>query len=208
MTTFYIVRHGETEANRDGITQGHIDMPLTEEGISQACQTAEKLCHVHFDAVYSSDLLRAQRTAEIIILERQLAIKTTEALRERNWGKYDGKPVDIFLQESKEAFEVFEKLTHEEKLSFHFADVETHEDIAVRLIRFLREIAVTHDGQNILISTHGGIMRAFLIRLGWGTFENLPSGSVKNAGYFVLDCDGVDFFVKEVHRIEKQESIS
>lgn len=208
MTTFYIVRHGETEANRDDIIQGHIDRPLTEEGIRQARQTAEKLCHVRFDAAYSSDLLRAQRTAEIILLERQLVIQTAQALRERNWGMYDGRLSEDFYQGCAEALAIFEKLMHEEKLSFRFADVETHEEIATRLIRFLREAAVAHDGKTILISTHGGIIRAFLIRLGWGTFESLPSGSVKNAGYAVLDCDGVDFFVKETHRIEKQENIS
>ncbi|MBI2644913.1 histidine phosphatase family protein [Candidatus Uhrbacteria bacterium] len=208
MTKLYIVRHGETEANRDGIIQGHIDRPLTEEGMKEVQKTAEKLWHIHFDAVYSSDLLRAQRTAEIILLERQLAVKTTAALRERNWGKFDGRPTQEFYKECAEALKIFEDLTHEEKMSFQFADVESHEKIAIRLNRFLREIAVTHDGQTILISTHGGIMRAFLIHLGWGTFENLPSGSVKNASYFVLNCDGVDFFVKEVHRIEKQENIS
>jgi len=208
MTTLYIVRHGQTEANRDGIIQGHIDRPLTEKGIQQVQETAEKLSGIHFDAVYSSDLLRAQRTAKIILLERQLAIKTAEALRERNWGKFDGRPSQEFYEECSEALKIFEELTHEEKMSFQFADVENHEKIATRLIRYLREIAVTHDGQHVLISTHGGIMRAFLIRLGWATFENLPSGKVKNAAYIVLECDGVDFFIKEVHRIEKQDIIS
>ena len=208
MTTLYIVRHGETEANRDGIIQGHIDRPLTENGIQEVEKTAEKLCDVHFDAVYSSDLLRAQRTAEIILLERQLAIKTTEALKERNWGKFDGRPAQEFYEEYAEDLKIFENLTHEEKMSFQFADVENHEKIATRLNSSLREIAAVHDGQHILISTHGGIMRAFLIQLGWGTFQSLPSGSVKNAGYAVLECDGEDFFVKEVHRIEKQKEFS
>lgn len=208
MTTFYIVRHGQTEANRDNIIQGHIDRPLTEKGIAQAQATAEKLCDIHFDVAYSSDLLRAQRTAEIMLLERKLAIQTTSALRERNWGQYDGRQSDDFHRECAAALETFKALTEQEKMVFQFADIERNDKVVERFILFLREIAITHDGKNVLVVTHGGGMRLFLIHLGWATFETLPPGSVGNAGYMVVESDGVDFFIQDLHRIKKTDPIS
>ena len=64
--TLYIVRHGETEWNKNHTIMGQLDSPLTPLGVKQVTTTAEALKHVHFDAIFSSDSPRAQRTAEII----------------------------------------------------------------------------------------------------------------------------------------------
>lgn len=72
--TLYIARHGQTEWNAKGILMGQKDSPLTDLGVQQACDLAKELANVHFDAIFSSDLLRAQRTAQIVKLERDLAI--------------------------------------------------------------------------------------------------------------------------------------
>lgn len=63
----YIVRHGETQENRDGIMQGHLDTPLNAAGLEQAQLTAAALEHVQFAAAHSSDLQRAVKTAETIL---------------------------------------------------------------------------------------------------------------------------------------------
>jgi probable phosphoglycerate mutase len=201
MTTFYIIRHGQTEFNRDNIVQGHCDSPLTEKGIAEAKEAAEQLSEIHFDAVYSSDLPRAQRTAQIILLERKLAIHTATALRERSYGMYDGKSSELYLTECNETLRTLEALADHKKMSFQIADIENYERAASRFIVFLREIAVVHDNKYILIVSHGGIMRSFLIYLGWAKFHQLPSGSIKNCGYITLQCDGIDFFIKDTYNI-------
>lgn len=66
MTTFYIVRHGTTVANEKGIIQGQIDTPLSKKGKNEIKQLAQKLQHIRFDAIYSSDLGRAFITEFII----------------------------------------------------------------------------------------------------------------------------------------------
>ena len=81
LTTFYIVRHGQTEWNVLHRIQGQLDSSLTEQGKQEAKETAKKLKDVHFDVIYSSDLLRSKHTAEIIALEKKLEIMTTKALR-------------------------------------------------------------------------------------------------------------------------------
>src|SRR3989344_7262899 len=113
--TFYIIRHGQTEWNLKKIIQGHKDSPLTKIGIRIAKQHANKLKNIHFDAVFSSDSLRAKQTADIVALKRNIAIKTTQLLRERSFGKYEGRNLDIFTNELKHLVEKFEKMSDEEK---------------------------------------------------------------------------------------------
>ncbi|KAI9065381.1 phosphoglycerate mutase-like protein [Trametes sanguinea] len=88
----YIVRHGETEENRRGVMQGQLDTPLNAAGVRQAALAADALADVPFGAAYSSDLQRASKTAEII-LERHpgVQLQTTEALRERYMGDWQGE---------------------------------------------------------------------------------------------------------------------
>ena len=85
-TTFYVVRHGETTANVEGIIQGQKDYPLNSNGEEQAKTRARQLKSVKFDAIFSSDLVRAKRTAEIISLESKMNVLTTKALRRKEEG--------------------------------------------------------------------------------------------------------------------------
>jgi broad specificity phosphatase PhoE len=77
MTTFYLVRHGETDWNKQRIIQGQEDIPLNETGIQQAENAAKLMKSIPFDLAYSSDLMRAKRTTEIIALEHNLAVEAT-----------------------------------------------------------------------------------------------------------------------------------
>lgn len=202
--TIYVVRHGETEGNVKKILQGHTDFPLTEKGIKQAQELAVKLKNIHFDEAYSSDLLRAKRTAQIITLEKKIVVKTTQAIRERSFGTYENKTYEEVDLELKDLIDKFEKMSNKDKFkhSVH-TEFESDEKISTRLILFLRELAVANVGKTILVVCHGGIMRATLIRLGFGSYSDLPLGAVKNLGYFVLESDGVDFEIKETWNIEK-----
>lgn len=202
MTTFFIVRHGETEWNIQGRVQGHGDSPLTVNGELQAKKVADKLRSIHFDLAFSSDLLRAKRTAEIIAKEHNLEVATTELLREKNFGTYEGASYAAFR-----AFDnLFETLNETEKFTFKgHESIESDEEIVGRFITFLRETALTHLDKTILVGTHGAMMRVLLVHLGYGTYKQLSYSSVENGAHIVLESDGVDFFVKEVEGVEKKE---
>ncbi|HSW97492.1 MAG TPA: histidine phosphatase family protein [Candidatus Saccharimonadales bacterium] len=202
-TTFYVVRHGETEWNVKKLLQGQGDSPLTTNGINQASVLGEKLRKIHFDAVFSSDLLRAQRTAEIITVDRDIAINTTALLRERAHGKWEGKPYSIYHKELKDLLTKKNKLSYEEKKSFKYPDMESDEEVVSRFITFLRETAVAYTGKTILVVTHGGMMRAILIHIGFGTYDELASNAVSNSAYFQLQSDGIEFHIKETQGIIK-----
>ena len=203
LTTIYIVRHGETEWNIKHLMQGHLDSPLTQAGEQQAKDIALRLKHIHFDEVFSSDLFRAKRTAETIILERKIAIKTTQALRERNYGVFEGKVYDEYNQALQKLLVQYKTRSEQDKVFYKSHGVETTDQSIARLITFLRELAVSYSGKTILVVSHGGVMRYLLIHLGFGTYKTLPSGSIANTAYIKLASDGVDFFVKETKGITK-----
>ena len=202
--TIYLVRHGETEWNKKRIIMGQSDSPLTETGIEQVKATAQELKRVDFAAIFSSDLLRAQRTAAIIKLERQLAVQTTKALRERTFGHYEGMSVEEFEKIFKDSFDKLKQLTEKEQKAFKLdRDIESDDDVVGRMITRLREIAVAYPGKNVLVVSHGTSIRTFLLHIGYAKLEELKTGAVVNGGYAAVLCDGIDFFIKETRGINK-----
>lgn len=194
--TLYIVRHGQTDWNLNGLTQGQTDIPLNHTGIKQAQELGQKLKHVHFDAAFSSDLIRAKKTAEIITLESNLAIQTTKLLRERRYGEQEGRDEKILDR----LYEAWKKLDKKEREKYKpLKGYETDGVLVTRFITFLREVAVGHISKTVLVVTHGGIMRTLLNRLSEETYY---SGAISNLAYIKLESDGVDFFIKEKQGIK------
>ncbi|MBI2064645.1 MAG: histidine phosphatase family protein, partial [Candidatus Yanofskybacteria bacterium] len=113
---------GETEWNKIGIVMGQSDSPLTEAGLEQVKTTAQELKDIHFDAIFSSDLHRAQRTAEIIKLERQLAVQASKALRERTYGSWEGKIGEDYRKNFQHLFDKVKQLSEKEAKSFKIAE--------------------------------------------------------------------------------------
>ncbi|MCC6290825.1 histidine phosphatase family protein [Candidatus Nomurabacteria bacterium] len=203
LCTLYIIRHGETEWNLKNIVQGHSDSELTEAGIIQVQEAAEELKEIHFDAVFSSDSPRTVRTAEIVRLDRELIIETSKLLRERNYGRFEGKPSFEFKEVLRKKLAERKEMSDEEHWDFRLADdIETDGELMTRFITQIREISVAYPGKTVLVVTHGGCIRNFLIRTGYFNRRDLPSGSFKNAGYVKVLSDGVDFFIQLVRGVE------
>ncbi len=196
--TIYIARHGQTEWNAKGKIQGHTDSPLTKEGVAQAKNLAHELKDIKFDAAYSSDLLRAKKTAEIVALHHQLIVQTKETLRERNFGPLEGQ--------NKDGLVLLEQL-RDQKIPYETKNIESDEKMIERVILFLRELAIAYPGKTVLVVSHGGILRTLLVHLGFVTFEKINKLSVGNTSYIKIESDGVDFFIKETKRIEMQQEI-
>lgn len=199
----YIVRHGETEWNVKNIIQGQSNSNLTEKGIEQAKKAGHELKDINFDAIFSSDSTRAHNTAKIIKLERELLIETSHLLRERNFGNFEGKHGSEFMEAFREKLKEKETLSGEEGWNFTVADdIETDEMIVSRFITKLREIAVAYPNKTVLVVSHGGPIRMFLVKIGYATRQELIGGSLKNAGCINVLSDGIDFILKEVKGVE------
>lgn len=204
--TFYIVRHGQSQSNIDDLLSGHEESPLTQKGKAQAKEIASILKGVKFDAVFSSDRSRAMQTVEGMALERKLVLKTTEALREKFYGPYEGRKRLEVKNELKHLFDQYKTLSNKDKHTFRiYQGGETDHEAVERVMLHLRELSLAYPGKTLLIGSHGGIMRYLLIRLGKLTYDS-DTHAVRNTAYLKLRCDGVDFFVDEMYGVDIPKS--
>lgn len=143
-TTLFLVRHGETVDNARQIMQGQTQGCLNERGKEQARQVSQRLADESFDAVVSSDLRRAIQTAEIIAAPHGLPIRTTQLLRERDWGGFTGR----FIPDLKG--EVWPD------------DIESEQALLQRAADFLKYMTATYPGKRVVAVGHGIINKAIL----------------------------------------------
>ena len=186
-TLFTVVRHGETAANRDRIIQGQSDVPLSPAGIRQAEMLAERWKKRRFDAVYSSDLSRALRTAEIVAPYAD-PIPTAE-LREMDLGKWVGHTTEEVAELFPDEWKAFRSCSVDCRAS----GGESRRDLLERTTRFFRDAARRHDRQNVLVVTPGGALRAFFLMLMGGSLNAgalLPSTG--NTGVSVARYDAAN----------------
>ena len=139
MTTLLLVRHGETDWNAEGRLQGHTDRPLNDYGRTQAKALADRLAGEGADAIYTSDLVRAKATAEIIGERLGLTVVVDPDLREKDWGTWEG-------------------LTGDERVHVEF-EGESTEDHRDRVMGAVRRIVARHPAQRVVVVTHGGSLR-------------------------------------------------
>lgn len=203
----YVVRHGESVGNahyaksENPLLVGELGTDLSDLGVEQVKYISQKLRQIHFDAIFSSDFIRAKRTAEIIALERNLEIIVTKLIRERNVGSMEGKMTRAIHEKIKK---LQKGITDREKMKVKLVpDMENEEEMLSRFLTFLRGIARAYSGKTILVANHGNMMRALLIHIGFAKYDELPSGSIRNTGYIKLKTDGIDFFVKETWGVNK-----
>lgn len=198
-TTFYIVRHGETIGNTQKIIQGHSDTELTENGIAQAHAIREGLAYINFAAVYSSDLGRAISTAEIFLKESSMELKTTPLLRERCFGKYETGLYNNMFEANKEFHDLLKNLPHEKRrVSKLSDDIECDAELWERFIKFVNETAPKYAGENVLVISHGGFMKALLLELHYDIYENTLKGRFGNTGYIKLSVDDTEIIIEDV----------
>ena len=202
--TIYLVRHGQTEWNEKQITQGQSESPISKIGIRQAEKVGDQFKHIEFCAIYSSDLSMAHRTAEIIKLDRKLVIQKSKSLRGRSYGSFEGKNVDVYKNTLKNKLEERETLSENEYDSFRLApSIETNEELVTRVMKKLKNIATMHLNGNVLIVTHGGCIKNFLIKIGYIERKLFSEGSFKHGGYMKLLSDGKNFSIEEMEGIKK-----
>lgn len=152
VSTLLLVRHGETDWNRDGRWQGHSDTHLNDVGREQASRLASELDGV--DVVYSSDLARARETAEILAARLELPVHVDPRLRERSFGSWEGR--------TGPEIEATFAGAHARWLAGEGPgadDAEPFADFAARVQAFLAEVVERHPDETVLVVSHGGSIR-------------------------------------------------
>ncbi len=149
MPKVVLVRHGQTLQNRLGLIQGRADTDLSDEGVAQARRLAIEFGDVEFDRVYSSPMLRALRTTQIIVDGRELPIITDDRLVEIDQGDWTLKKGSE-LYKSNDRYKTWAT----NPIQAYPPNGETIHDVAGRAKAFLEDVK----GYNILTVAHAGVI--------------------------------------------------
>jgi broad specificity phosphatase PhoE len=154
VTQLLLVRHGETDWNRERRFQGHADPPLNDAGRKQARELAETLAGEGIEAIYTSDLQRARETAEILAARFGSEVVALRELREIDVGDWQG----LTWPEIEERYPDGAARWHRDGHGWDGG--ETYDQLGERIVAALRVIAERHPGQRVLVVGHGGTVRA------------------------------------------------
>ncbi|MEG2788623.1 MAG: histidine phosphatase family protein [Romboutsia sp.] len=182
--TFYIVRHGQTNWNILGKTQGHGNSDLTTKGIEQATELADSLVNNHnIDFIFSSDLGRAVQTADIIGERLGISVEKTPALREMGFGKWEG----LLIDEIKTHYANIYKIWRNEPHLVEIPEGETLHIIKERVDKFISELNTKYDNKNILLVTHSVTVRVMLLSFLNSGMENIYRIKQDNTALNIVD---------------------
>jgi alpha-ribazole phosphatase len=178
-TKIYLIRHGETEDADSRRYKGHIDVPLSDNGITQVKRLSDYMAQNRsilskgssngLDAVYCSGLSRAVKSAEIISEPFSLQPIIENGLKERNFGVWEGMTFDEIRERWPEAFNAWA----ENPVKFSPMKGESTLEVRDRGMNAFNDIVSRHNGKSIAIVAHGGINRAILCELLGIPLENI-----------------------------------
>ena len=157
-TELWLIRHGESTGNRDGILQGQADLPLSPLGRTQAKALAERLRGQRFGALYASDLQRAQDTATAVAETVKLTLRTDAALREIDTGAWSG----LTTAEIRVRFPAEWLAWQQRDTVMRRGGGESYVDAAERFRGACERIAEAHPGERVLVVAHGAVIRLYL----------------------------------------------
>lgn len=195
MTTLLLIRHGESEANRNKVFGGQINPDLQERGVMQAELTAKFIAENYkVDKIYSSDLKRAYRTAQPLSDILNMEIKAEKRLREIYAGKWEGVKFEEL------------KTTYPEEYNVWLTDVgnavctegESVRELGERIYGILTEIAEENDGKTVAIATHATPIRVMISMIetgGLSEMKDIPW--VTNASVTEITYDKGDWKIVE-----------
>jgi probable phosphoglycerate mutase len=188
-TQVLFIRHGETDWNRIKRIQGHIDIPLSTSGIEQAHKLAERLAGeakqgARLDAIYSSDLTRAQQTAQPIADVLGMSLQLREGLRERSYGAFQGHDSDEISVRFPDEY------AHWQTRDPGFAppDGESSRAFYHRVLHTIEPIVAAHPDGRIACVAHGGVLDCV-----YRFANNLPLDAPRSYALLNTSLNLVDF---------------
>jgi broad specificity phosphatase PhoE len=186
MTRVYLIRHCESLGNIERIFHGITDVDISENGKKQLDRLRERCRDFKFDAIYSSPLIRAYKTAEAANYYHGLPIITDEGLLEQNGGHWEDKKFEELPVLFPEEFRRWE----EEPGMFCPEGGEPMREVYDRIWNTVLAIVKRHPGQNVCIVSHGCAIKNFLCRAYRRPIEMLSTvGWYDNTAISVVDFD-------------------
>jgi len=157
-TRVYLMRHGEVRNGGEKRYNGHIDIDITEIGREQMERLAGMLAGKNITAVYSSDLIRSTKGAEIISQSLDLTYTPLRDLRERSVGKWEG----LTAEEIRDRFPGEYAAWRADLLNYRPPNGECLLDVRERILPVYKKLVGSHPGREIAMLLHGGINRVII----------------------------------------------
>lgn len=187
VTTLYIIRHCQSMGNIQHRFQGRYDAPVSPDGEKQLDLLSLRFRNVQLDAVYTSPLSRALRTAEAVNRFHGLPIQKRDGLLELDVGEME----NLELSEIGIKFPEVAKNWDQSPDLCEFPGGETMKEAYVRANRAIDEIVSENPGKTVVVVTHGGVIRNLDARIRTGRIEGMRDGTVfGNTGVSILTVDG------------------
>lgn len=183
MTRLFLVRHGETEWNREMRTQGSRDIHLTERGLWQAERVSERLLGEGIEAVYSSDLKRAYYTARAIADRLGIGVKVSPDFREMNLGEWEGKRVEDIKKEFQDIYGIWVSNPHRAVIP----GGETLIGVQQRAIKGIKDIIKRHQKGKIVLVSHGITIKVLIFGLLGIDLAHYRKVRMDNCGISIID---------------------
>ncbi len=197
-TVITVVRHGETEWNRSMQLQGQQDSALTENGIEQARQLAEKIKFRKFDIIISSDLYRARHTTSILNKNLKLKVIEDQRLRERAFGIMEGMTRDEIRHTYREVFEAYMN----RKSTYQIPEGESLFEFNSRVIEGIENIADTFRGKKILVISHGGVLDCIMRKIFNLKLDDERHFSIYNTSVNTISIENNHWMLEEWGNLE------
>jgi len=185
-----LVRHGEVDEKYHKKYYGHLDISLSHKGKRTAQLLANKLSTKHYDAVYCSDLKRCRETLEPFHFD--VPVRYSSRLREKSWGRHEGKSFDEIIEMEEFEYENFEQW-------LHALDGERFDSFIRGVKSFFQEFLLEHSYKNILVMTHAGVIRVLISIIQNISLEEAFSTPLDYASYILLDTESWKF--SEVQKV-------
>ncbi|TFW10333.1 histidine phosphatase family protein [Oxalobacteraceae bacterium OM1] len=158
MTEIILIRHGETAWNAVRRLQGHLDIPLNEEGVRQARALGMALRDEPLDAIFSSDLMRARQTAEAIAAPRGMAVQIDDDLRERCYGAFEGMLYADIGARFPEAYAAWQAREIDARFPAGVNTAETLREFHARAVDAIVRIVSENTYRKVAMVAHGGVL--------------------------------------------------
>lgn len=187
----FLIRHGETDWNLDRRFQGQTDIPLNQTGEAQALELGQKLLQLRPDVIFSSDLQRALRTAELANRELRVQIHKHAGLREGNLGQMEGRYRDDVI--ATLGPENWAKWSSGDPAHLDFAlpGGETKRQVLERAIASIKELLASyHHATRIAVCSHGGVVSRLASHAMVSPTPNVSPLSLKNCAIHEVEYDG------------------
>lgn len=195
----YIIRHGETDLNKNGIVQGRgVDSDLNKTGREQGEAFFRRYQNIPFNKIYTSKLKRTHQTVDGFI-KKGIAWEQLPGLDELAWGKYEGQKSTSELRED------FKKLIEAWALGHYDVKVEGGEspnEVYIRQAGAMKHILAQENEETILICMHGRAIRLLMCLLMKRSLDKMDEYPHQNTSLYILNYNGKDFSIETFNSLE------